>query len=493
MLLHCFCFGFFAPTATDILRDLFFLFAMSQNLLGDIVTRQWSCIVIVAHLLYFCTLISIGECLIDPAPDPVALPTEQDLLVFNPTRTITCLGAHTDIGWNLELAGRRNIVRPVDDGRSMQELCAHPTYGGRASFPNFGGYCHEGDVFFSDLGDNVGLMRSYLECRNRCFCNHGLEDPNQQPKAVAETRKTFDAQTGGSRFVMALDRRTRSLLGWPHLLTKVYGKASPPLNLFADKEIGITPGNKIQCDGPLPGFRLPDGFDQHDFADNQALCATQLAGGNPAANAGAYCHRPIPASRNERVISFADDQTPRLSWTWDGENGGAFLFSAAVRFHCWKNCICQDRTKLKNYLDPQMRMWEWVLQRFPELHVGKGNKYPMGSSTNSKGKPRTSSRGANNPSNQCAATADKPATCTPPWPFEILGPLPKTLETLGSVNPPPVEDWDQGKTCGNVCSDYNDCGGDCLCRLPSGLESRAHGWDLVGHVTRCMDVASVFG
>ena len=492
MFVHVFGFEIFAPTATDILRNLFMLFAMSHNLLGDIVTRQWSCIVIVAHLLYFCTLINIGECLIDAAPDPGPLPTGQDLLVFDATRTITCLGAHTDIGWNLELSGTRNLVRPVDDGRSMQELCAHPTYGGKASFPNFGGYCHAGDVFFSELGEEVELMRSYLECRNRCFCNNGLQDPNQQPKSVAETRKTFDHSTGGSRFVMALDRRARSRLGWPHLLTKLYGTGTP-LFLFRNMDVGITPGNKIQCHGPLPGFPLPDGFDQHDFANNQALCATQLAGGNPAANAGAYCHRTIPSSRNERVVSFADDQTPRLSWTWDGGNGAAFLYSAAVRLHCWKNCICQDRTKLKNYLDPQVRMWEALVQAFPQLYYGKGNKYPMGSSTDSKGKPRTSSRGANNPSKQCAATPDKPATCTPPWPSEILGPLPKALKALGSVNPPPVEEWDQGKTCGNACSDYNDCGGDCLCRLPSSLESRTHGWDPVGHVTRCMDVASVLG
>ena len=467
---------------------------MSQYLLGGIITRQWSCIVIVAHLLHFFTLINIGECLIDPAPDPVGLPSEQDLLVFDPTRNITCLGAHTEIGWNLDLVGT-HVVRPIDGGRSMQELCAHPTYGGKVGFPNFGGYCHEGDFFFSKLHE-VEILRSYLECRNRCFCNHGLQDPKQQPKLVAETRKTFqrNIQNSGSRYVMALDRRIKSHNGFPHLLTRLYGKAAT--SIFRDEtNVGITPGNNIQCGGPLPTWRLPDGFDQHDFASNQALCATQLAGGNPAANAGAYCHRVAPTARNERVISFADDQTPRLSWTWDGENGGAFLFSAAVRFHCWKNCICQNRNKLKNYLDPQVRMWQWMMQAYPQLHIGKGNKYPMGSSTDSKGKQRTSSRGANNPTNQCAASPDKPGTCTTPWPSDILGPLPKALELekLVSVNPPPVETWDQGKTCGNVCSDYNDCGGDCLCRLPSGLESRAHGWDVVGKVTRCMDVASVFG
>lgn len=470
---------------------------MSHNLLGAIGARQWSCIVIIAHLLYFCTLINMGECAITipRPPDPVEpMPTKQDLLVFSAARNITCLGARTDIGWNL--AFDRRLARPVYDGRSMQELCAHPTYGGKASFPNFGGYCHEGDVFFAEVG-NIGLMRSILECRNRCFCNHGLQDPNRQPNSVAETRKTT-VRTGdfSADLVMALDRRQRAQTGRPYLSTHVYGITAAPFDIYKGTDIGITPGNRIRCQGPLPDFPLPDGFDRNDFADNQELCATQLAGGNPAANAGAFCYRLSPSSSDiERVISFADDQTPRLSWTWGGQNGAAFLFSAAIRFHCWKNCLCDNRTKLKNYVDPQVRIWEFLIGKFPDLHISKGNQWPLGSSTDSKGKTRTSSRGANNPSAQCAAAPDKPATCTAPWPFEVLGPLPKALETvaLGSANPPPIEDWDQGKKCGNICSNYNDCGSDCLCRFPTSLEGRTYGWDLIGHVPRCMDITSVLG
>ena len=240
---------------------------MCHNLLGDIVTRQWSCILIVARLLYSCTLINIGECMISPVLDLIEpMPTEQDLLVFEAKRTITCLGAHTDIGWNLEFTQRRNLIRPVYDGRSMQELCAHPTYGGKASLPNFGGYCHEGDVFFAELGKDVGLMLSILECRNRCFCNHGL----QEPKLVSGLRSTIDVPRGESGFVMALDRRARSQLGSPHLTTYVYGirSSSLPESPFTERDRGITPGNNIQCRGPLPGFPLPDRFDQHDFANN---------------------------------------------------------------------------------------------------------------------------------------------------------------------------------------------------------------------------------
>ena len=135
-----------------------------------------------------------------------------------------------------------------------------------------------------------------------------------------------------------------------------------------------------------------------------------------------------------------------------------FLFSAAVRFHCWRNCICQDRSELNNSLDDlRCECGSGSCKHTPRCTSEK-ETYTQ---TDSKGKPRTSSRGADNPSSRCAATLDKPATCTP-WPFEILAPLPKVLEKLVSVDPPPVEEWDRGKTCGNVCSDYNDCGADCL-------------------------------
>ena len=46
--------------------------------------KAMACIFIVAQLLFFCTLINLGECLIDPAPDPVALPTETRVIGFQP-------------------------------------------------------------------------------------------------------------------------------------------------------------------------------------------------------------------------------------------------------------------------------------------------------------------------------------------------------------------------------------------------------------------------
>lgn len=94
-----------------------------------------------------------------------------------------------------------------------------------------------------------------------------------------------------------------------------------PLLSYDPQDVGLASYNRPICGGPLPTFTLPHPFDIHEFASNQALCATQLAGGKPFANAGAYCHKIPSAGPSSdggdmpRVISFADDQTPRLDWT----------------------------------------------------------------------------------------------------------------------------------------------------------------------------------
>lgn len=75
-----------------------------------------------------------------PPPDP-APPIVDDLAIADPQKNITCLGGHSLAGWNLG---------PVPFlAKTIQELCAHPFYGGNGvSGPNLRGYCHDGDVFF---------------------------------------------------------------------------------------------------------------------------------------------------------------------------------------------------------------------------------------------------------------------------------------------------------------------------------------------------------
>lgn len=100
----------------------------------------------------------------------------------------------------------------------------------------------------------------------------------------------------------------------------------------------------IECGGPLPIFDLTGPWNVAEFANNQELCAVQLSGGNPAANAGGYCYRD---GNLGKLVAFADDMTPRWDWTWSSYR--TFLATASLRFHCWKNCLCSQRSKKKNY------------------------------------------------------------------------------------------------------------------------------------------------
>ena len=467
-----------------------------------------------------------------PPPDPEP-PITDDLAVVDPRKNITCLGGHSLAGWNLG---------PVPFlAKTIQELCAHPLYGGNnISGPNLLGYCHDGDVFFGldnrmlappgantlfahvwgtinvDAYDFVQFSmsaRNFLECRNRCFCNYGLEDPFQQPRQVATTRKTIDQPGATRQYSVALDRYPAHPYSAIKPATRLYFlKKTPSVNLnnpgppalsYVHQDVGLAADNKPICEGPLPTFALPYPFDIHEFGSNQALCATQLAGGKPAANAGAYCHM-VPLAESPallgdmpRVISFADDQTPRWDWTWSPGSGAAFFDVAALRFHCWKNCLCPRPPKSRNYLDPMQGMWEWMMENMPRNSVAtnRGSKYPMGSSTDANGIIRTKYRGGTSTSQRCAATPDEPGSCEIPWPVEILGPVPNAVKRLPPSQPqsPAVEAWSQKGTCGNKCSGMRDCGEGCLCRMPSMEEVRASGVDPVMPAALCLGLGSVFG
>ena len=385
----------------------------------------------------------------------------------------------------------------------MQQLCADPLYGGSDTSPNFRGYCQSGDVFFSSAAGLANRrtqqygIRNLLECRSRCFCNYGLEDPLKQPTSVAVTRKTFDPPRDGRwRLAIPLDRRDNAHGGWPTKVTRIYFSdnhpevPAPPWQLHMQfQDVGILPENRINCVGHLPEFMLPQPFDGHDFVSNQALCATQLSGGNVAANAGGYCYRN-PLASDERVVGFADDMTPRLDWTWSQSTGSSFFSVASIRFHCWKNCRCTDPMRKKNFLDPQVRMWEWLTANTGGmLSIGTGNPFPMGSSTDQRGRPRTTSNGGNVPLAECAASPD--GICGVPWPIDILGPVPTEILKLSPPKPPAIAGWEPRRSCGNSCTGNSDCGSDCLCKVPSVLEATSLGVDPAKPL--CLDIGSIFG
>ena len=465
------------------------------------------------QVIQSCMLVVL--CVELPPPEP-RQPTSNDLASYDPRKNITCLGDESVIGWNIGPARYQ--------GTSMQKLCADPQYGGDSSGPNLRGYCHEGDVFFGNnivrspfqetrFAGNVQFnpmtavdlarsLRNYLECRNRCFCNYGLEDPSPQPRHVAETRKTFDNPTQSIDWTIRLDTQDKAEKAVSYALTRLYFFDNyflrPGLDSYAyrHEDVGIDVSNRITCDGPLPTFALPAPYDIHNFANNQALCATQLSGGSPAANAGAYCHQKLHLNGEQPIVSFADDQTPRLDWTWNPGSGAAFFKAASLRFHCWKNCACSFPGRVKNYVDPTLWMWEWMVENMPKNSISttKGSRYPMGSSTDENGVILTTYKGSGSGNQRCAANADKQG-CDIPWPVEILGPVPKAVMRAAATQPqaPTIQAWETKKLCGNKCSGMEDCGEDCLCRMPSTEEARALGVDPIVPAALCLGLASVFG
>ena len=421
----------------------------------------------------------------------------------DPKYNITCLGARSDLPWDLWSTNY--------NGQSMQKLCAQEPWGGRDRHSdemglNLGGYCESHDVAFQfgawSLGGRYGTellryQRAFLECRSRCFCNHNLPDPEAQPKVLPITRKTFsgpllDPYESENRRAptIPVDRKAAPA-SWtrPDSVTRILmndNRQSPQ-----GSDVGILSANMIQCGGSLPEFALPGPWSVEEFENNQELCAVQLSGGKPAANAGGYCYRDGTAGK---TVAFADDMTPRWDWTWSSY--GTFFGVASLRFHCWKNCLCAQPSKKPNYKDPQIPMWDFVLSSVPKdtLAVTKNNRNPLGSSTDAKGRIMTTSTasGSNQPSAQCAADPKHPGTCAIPWPTDMMGPVPGSVAKLALPKPPPL-DWNQTKQCGNRCDSNSDCGGDCLCRVPSTEEAHSLGVDPVSIVALCINFASVFG
>lgn len=430
---------------------------------------------------------------IDPPPDiqftsPMEInPHSRSGGNFDPRFNITCLGPHSDIPWNYHRY----------DGRSMQKLCAQPQYGGqRDPGLNLGGYCQGQDVAFqygawsvpASHVNSLRYIRPFLECRSRCFCNHGLQTPYEQPKSVPTTRKTFSGPlpNEGHASAIAVDRKSPASWARPEHLTRVLMNTPAP---YQGNDVGILPSNMIRCGGPLPAFDLPGPWNVGEFPNNQLLCAVQLSGGSAAANAGAYCHRDGTAGK---LVAFADDMTPRWDWTWS--SSGTFLNTASLRFHCWKNCLCAQPSKKPNYNDPLIPMWDFMLKRLPEsgFSVTKGNRNPLGSSTDAKGKIKNSASEGNLPATQCATGSGDSGTCSIPWRTDIMGPIPDSVAKL-SPPKPLSPDWNPNKQCGNRCDSNSDCGSDCLCKVPSTEEAHSLGLAPSPAIAFCITFASVFG
>ena len=453
---------------------------------------QPSDVILVDMLILLLVLAWVASGQIAPPPDvqftaiELVVPHTRDSGFVDPKYNITCLGDLSAIPWAWQHY----------NGLSMQKSCAASRYGGSSHLDlNFGGYCEGQDVAFTlrawthrerSPGRIRNLLRALLECRTRCFCNHGLENPNEQPKLVPITRKTFSGPVLDQerKDTITVDTRAPPSLTRPIHLTRLLLNR-PTLQI----DLGILRTNMIQCGGPLPVFDLPGPWSVGDFDNNTELCAVQLSGGSPAANAGAYCHRDGTAGK---VVAFADDMTPRWDWTWS--SSATFLSTASLRFHCWKNCLCAPPSRKPNYTDPLIPMWDFMVARLPQsgFSVGRGNRNPLGSSTDARGRSKTSASGGNQPAAQCTADLDSPDTCSIPWRIDIMGPVP---DSIAKLTPPlPLSpDGNTNQQCGNRCDSNANCGSDCLCKIPSVEEAQALGLDPIPAIAICITLASVFG
>ena len=108
--------------------------------------------------------------------------------------------------------------------------------------------------------------------------------------------------------------------------------------------------------------------------------------------------------------------------------------------------------------------------------------------------------GGNVRSAECAANPNRPGECKLPWPTDILGPVPaEVMKLVLRGKPPAIESEphapvaDPNRSCGNGCTGNDECGIDCLCRIPSIVEAKALGVDPVALRALCLNVASIFG
>ncbi|KAI9893851.1 MAG: hypothetical protein M1814_005404 [Vezdaea aestivalis] len=300
-----------------------------------------------------------------------------------PMRNITCPGPAPPF--------RLPIYPTLDlNSLTLQTLCAAPRYGGLPAFSLFdlpveaairfstGFYClgplHPENAPRSTLPDVAfdtsplppvvpstlfDWVRLNLFCRERCFCSnvtgtsialkpYGFTDSQRllpvalgfQPYSVRELRLHEDNRL--TRLPFAISNLPKSAIIWH---SQRRAQSSVRGELTSDQvTISLSPRNWIAClpHTPIPPLRMPPPYTDHnsDFRSLRELCAVSLDGGNPGANAGAYCHPASPHARGtprrKSQLWFSDAATPRLEWTWTH----GFRFAAQLRAYCFAFCWC---------------------------------------------------------------------------------------------------------------------------------------------------------
>ena len=191
--------------------------------------------------------------------------------------------------------------------------------------------------------------------------------------------------------------------------------------------------------------------------------------------------------------------TPRWDWTWAGGN---FAFSVALRFHCWKYCLCKNQQNGTLANGTNVRPYStyplWELMDTAARHIGvyvtrNGGvqfKAAVSSGQSSSKQILPDQSGDNPPAGSCGA--DGRQFCNEPWPSDIAGPTPtapplipftRSLATGASVG-----------TCGTSreCSDSTDCGSNdaCKCMIPDSQTAKQYGVDPIFPPSLCLTIAA---
>ncbi|KAL6714894.1 hypothetical protein ACLMJK_007154 [Lecanora helva] len=448
----------------------------------------------------------------------------------NPRYNITCLGEY-----ERPLPSYTGFSPIYPQGIPMQKLCAKTQFSGGSPGEHIGGWCQatrfSSEVVFDiGVGAQVDLAianpRVMLACSYRCFCNFGLPPNAPQPRYGDYAQTWRSDQTYELQLDVTDDYdvpwsenfeelSTNSLLDIPQVSHKgTAGKA--PVTVAEVKTesqqafaldssgsgehftfVSMDAENNIDCHGTLPKFPLPSPYSTSDFSTLGELCAVQFSGGKREANAGGYCHRSDnPDGSFSRTVWFSDEFTPRLEWTWGGNN---FFAAAAIRFHCWQRCAC---TKDPSKKDPATSMflnpiWNIVSSQNIAQHGDGSLTLEATGSQKSEvqilpPQPSSNSLSAKAPAGTCGP--DGQQFCPTPWPTDTLGPI------LQMESPPNatliIKESSSTKftKCGQFCDTPQDCGpsdstDSCVCALPSPKDARTLGLDPVFPKTVCLALA----
>ena len=203
---------------------------------------------------------------------------------------------------------------------------------------------------------------------------------------------------------------------------------------------------------------------------------------NRLANAGAYCHRENAGGVQKSVLWFSDEMTPRYDWTW---NGGGFFATAAIRYYCWRRCVCTQNRGKDNSTS---KIWKFVTDFTLFQSIEGAVQSQQISNPQNTRQILPPQNVPNPPAGTCGS--DGKQFCSLPWPSEY-GPIPRSPpDTTDVIRPDPTFGANL-TVCGNKCNGPQDCvpsNGieNCYCAIPSYDDVKTLGLDPLYPAAVCL-------